>query len=208
MPGLDGYTVKTQRQTQRLVRKVSARDHSRGSPLAKTTLVAYGDFASPACAQTYRTVKKIQKEMGTRLRYVYRSFPQPERFGHSEEASEAAECASSQGKFWEMHDAIFESKAPMDGIRLSRRAAEAGLDLLRFRRELRARVQVERVQDVRAGGLRSGVAAAPAFFINSIRHQSSFGVATLLAAVQAASGVESEERENKIPASRKSRGKR
>jgi protein-disulfide isomerase len=201
-------TVKTQRQTQRLTRKVSARDHSRGSPLAKTTLVAYSDFASPACTQTYRTVKKIQKEMGPRLRYVYRSFPQPEQFRHSEEAAEAAECASSQGKFWEMHDCIFENKAPTDEIRLSRNAAEAGLDLLRFRRELRARVQVERVQDVRAGGLRSGVAAAPAFFINSIRHQSSFGVATLLAAVQAASGVESEERENKIPASRKSRGKR
>lgn len=50
MPGLDGYTVKTKRQTQRLARNVSARDHSRGSPLAKATLVAYGDFASPARA--------------------------------------------------------------------------------------------------------------------------------------------------------------
>jgi protein-disulfide isomerase len=188
MPGLDGYTVKTQRQTQRLVRKVSTKDHSRGSPLAKTTLVAYGDFASPACAQTYRTVKKIQKEMGTRLRYVYRSFPQPEQFGHSEEAAEAAECASSQGKFWEMHDAIFESKAPMDGIRLSRRAAEAGLDLLRFRSEMRAHAHSEKIRGSRESGVRSGVAAAPAFFINSIRHESSFGLATLLAAVQAASG--------------------
>lgn len=200
--------VKTQRQPQRLTRKVSARDHSRGSPLAKTTLVAYGDFASPACAQTYRTVKKIQKEMGTRLRYVYRSFPQPEQFRHSEEAAEAAECASSQGKFWEMHDSIFESKAPTDEIRLSRSAAEAGLDLLRFRREMRARVQVERVQDVREGGLRSGVAAAPAFFINSIRHESSFGLATLLAAVQAASGGEPDRIANEVPANRKSRGKR
>jgi formate-nitrite transporter family protein len=208
MPGLDGYTVKTKRQTQRLTRKVSASDHSRGSPLAKTTLVAYGDFASPACAQTYRTVKKIQKEMGTRLRYVYRSFPQPEQFRHSEEAAEAAECASSQGKFWEMHDSIFESKAPTDEIRLHRRAAETGLDLLQFRREMRAGVHAERVQDVREGGLRSGVAAAPAFFINSIRHESSFGLATLLAAVQAASGGESDRIENEVPANRKSRGKR
>ena len=111
MPGLDGQTVKSQRRTRRLARKVSARDHSRGSPLARTTLVAYGDFASPACAQTYRTVKKIQKKMGTNLRYVYRSFPQPEQYPHSEEAAEAAECASSQGKFWEMHDAMFESGA-------------------------------------------------------------------------------------------------
>jgi protein-disulfide isomerase len=186
MPGLDGYTVKSQRQTRGLARKVSARDHSRGSPLARTTLVAYGDFASPECAQTYRTVKKIQKKMGTSLRYVYRSFPQPEQYAHSEEAAEAAECASSQGKFWEMHDAIFESGAT-EKIRVDRRAAEAGLDLFRFRREMRGHVHSERIRGIREGAVRSGVASAPAFFINSIRHESSFGLATLLAAVQAAS---------------------
>jgi formate-nitrite transporter family protein len=208
MPDLDGYRMKTQRQTQRLTPEVSARDHSRGSPLAKTTLVAYGDFASPTCAQTYRTVKKIQKKMGTALRYVYRSFPQPEKFRHSEEAAEAAECAYSQGKFWEMHDSIFESKAPTDEIQLHRRAAEAGLDLFRFRREMRARVHSEKIQGIRDGGVRSGVVAAPAFFINSIRHESSFGLATLLAAVQAASGNESYRIENEVPANPKSRVER
>jgi protein-disulfide isomerase len=208
IPGLDGYAVKTQRQTQRLARKASARDHSRGSPLAKTTLVAYGDFASPACAQTYRTVKKIQKVMGPRLRYVYRSFPEPDQFRHSEEAAEAAECASSQGKFWEMHDSIFESKTPANEIELYRRASEAGLDLPRFQREMRARVYSEKIRGVRNGGVRSGVAAAPAFFINSIRHESSFGLATLLAALQAASGGEAHRNENEIPAIRKPRGKR
>ncbi len=186
--GLDGYTVKSKRQTRRLARKVSSTDHARGSPLAKTTLVAYGDFASPACAQTYRAVKEIQKEMGPRLRYVYRSFPQPMQFSQSEEAAEAAECASAQGKFWEMHDSLFESDAPADKARLYRRAADAGLDLCRFRREMRAHVHSGKVREVRDGGIRSGVAAAPAFFINSVRHESSFGIATLLAAVQAASG--------------------
>jgi protein-disulfide isomerase len=200
--------VKTKRQTQRLARKVSARDHSRGSPLARTTLVAYCDFASPACAQTYRTVKKIQKEMGTLLRYVYRSFPQPEQFRHSEEAAEAAECASAQGKFWEMHDSIFESKPPTDEIQLSRRAAESDLDLLRFRREMRAGVHSDKIRGIRDGGVRSGVTEAPAFFINSIRHESSFGLATLLAALQAVSGCESYQIENEVPANRKARGKR
>ena len=167
---------------------MSARDHVRGSPLARTTLVAYGDFASPACAQTYRTVKKIQEKMGTRLRYVYRSFPQPEQFLHSEEAAEAAECASAQDKFWEMHDSLFESKVPTDEVELQRRAEEVGLDLLRFRRDMVARAHSEKIRAVREGGVRSGVAAAPAFFINSIRYDSTFGLATLLAAVQAVSG--------------------
>ena len=176
------------RSAVRLAGKVSARDHTRGSPLAKTTLVAYGDFASPACSQTYRTVKKIQKKMGTTLRYVYRSFPQPEQFEHSEQAAEAAECASAQGKFWEMHDSIFESGAEVDDPQLSRHAAETGLDLLRFHRDMRARAHAGNVKRTREGGIRSGVAEAPAFFINSVRHESSFGLATLLAAVQAASG--------------------
>ena len=177
------------RRTPRLARKVSATDHSRGSPLARTTLVAYGDFASPACAQTYRTVKKIQKTMGTRLCYVYRSFPQPDHFRQSEEAAEAAECAASQGKFWEMHDSLFEGPAPTDDLHLNRHAADAGLDLVRFRREMREHVHSERIRNIREGALRSGVESAPAFFINSIRHESSFGLATLLAAVQAASPV-------------------
>lgn len=202
------YTAKTKRQTQKLARRVSARDHSRGSPLARVTLVTYGDFASPACVQTYRTVKKIQKKMGTLLRYVYRSFPQPEQFRRSEETAEAAECASSQGKFWEMHDSLFESKAPTDEIRLDRNAAEAGLDLFRFRREMSSQVNSEKIRHIRDGGVRSGVTVAPVFFINSIRHESSFGLATLLAALQAASGGESDRVENEVSVNRKARGKR
>ena len=153
--------------------------------------MAYGDFASPACAQTYETVKEIQKAMGARLRYVYRSFPQPEQFRHSEEAAEAAESASSQGRFWEMHDCIFEGGTGVNETGLARTAAEAGLDVLRFRREMRSRAHSARVQEVRGGGVSSGVTSAPAFFINSVRHESSFGLATLLAALQAASGGES-----------------
>jgi protein-disulfide isomerase len=203
VPGPDGYTVTTKLQTQKLALKVSARDHSRGSPLAKTTLVAYGDFASPTCVQTYRTVKKIQKKMGRRLRYVYRSFPQPGQSRRSQEAAEAAECASSQGKFWEMHDSLFEScKPPADEIRVGQNAAEAGLDLFRFRREMSSQVNAEKVRRIREGGVRSGVKVAPVFFINSVRHESSFGLATLLAAVQAASGGSVVPVESKVPAIR------
>jgi protein-disulfide isomerase len=167
---------------------VSAKDHARGSPLAKTTLVAYGDFASPESAESYRAVKAIQKQMGPRLRYVYRSYPQPQQFRQSEEAAEAAECASSQGRFWEMHDCLFEGGTGAAGMMPYRCAAEAGLDLFRFRREMHAHTHASKLGKIRDGGVRSGVAAAPAFFINSVRHESSFGLATLLAAVQAASG--------------------
>jgi protein-disulfide isomerase len=89
-----------------------------------------------------------------------------------------------------MHDSLFEDKSALNETGFSRHAAEAGLDLLRFRREMSAHRHSEKIQRAREGGVRSGVSEAPAFFINSIRHESSFGLATLLAAVQAATGGE------------------
>ncbi len=156
--------------------------------MAKVTLIGYGDFSNPDCAGTYRTIKKIQKKMGSRLRYVFRSFPDPVEFPNSEEAAEAAECASSQGRFWEMHDRIFESRCVSDELHLARCAKELALDLRQFRREMKRHIHLARVHANRKAGVRSGVVGAPTFFINSLRHESSFGLATLLPAVQAAAG--------------------
>jgi protein-disulfide isomerase len=168
--------------------RVSPRDHAQGSPLAKVTLIGYGDFASPDCAQAYRDVKKIQRKMGSRLFYVFRSFPQPEEYEHSEDAAEAAECAEAQGKFWEMHDRIFDNEGASDALQLSRYAADLGMDLIRFRREMRDHVHLPGIRAGQRRGIRCGVAAAPAFFVNLVRHESAFGLATLLPAVQAAAG--------------------
>ena len=123
--------------------------------------------------------------MGARLRYVFRSFPEPRKFANSEVAAEAAECADSQGQFWAMHDRMFDDHGTSD-FQLSRHARELGLDLGRFRRELKGNVHRAKVRATQRSGVRSGVVAAPAFFINSVRHESAFGLATLLPAVQAA----------------------
>jgi protein-disulfide isomerase len=173
---------------RRLAAPVSSKDHVRGSPLAKVTLISYGDFSNPDCTRTYQTVKKIQKEMGSRLRYVFRSFPDRLEFANSEDAAEAAECASSQGKFWEMHDCMFENQGAFDEVQLARCAKELGLNLRQFRREMREHVHLAKVRAGREAGVRRGVVGAPTFFINSTRHESSFGLATLLPAVQAAAG--------------------
>jgi len=167
---------------------ISPTDHVRGSPLAKVTLIGYGDFSSPDCTRTYRTVKTIQKKMGSRLRYVFRSFSQPLEFSNSEEAAEAAECASSQGKFWEMHDRMFENKCASDELHLARCAKELGLDVRKFRRQMSRHAHLARIRASRRSGVRLGVVRAPAFFINSSMHESSFGLATLLPALQAAAG--------------------
>lgn len=167
---------------------VSRTDHVLGSPLAAVTLIGYGDFGCPACADSYLAVKKIQNKMGSRVRYVFRSFPQPAEYERSEDAAEAAECASSQGKFWEMHDRLFENNGASDELHLSRYATDLGLNLLRFRREMREHVHLKRIRAGRRAAVRRGVTSAPTFFINAEHHRSSFGVSTLLPAVQAAAG--------------------
>jgi len=169
---------------------VTSRDHVRGSSLAAVTLVGYGDFTCSDCAKSYKAVKKIQRKMGSRLRYVFRSFSRTPLDTRSEHAAEAAECAGSQGKFWEIHDRMFENQGPANQRRLVEHARSVGLDAAQFGRDMRGHVHLARVRLVREGGVSSGVADVPTFFINSLQHESAFGLATLLPAVQAAAGGE------------------
>jgi protein-disulfide isomerase len=173
---------------QRLAVPVSSKDHVRGSPLAKVTLVGYGDFTCPDCAKAYRAVKKIQAEMGSRLRYVFRSFPDS-LDEKSSATAEAAESAGAQGKFWEIHDRMFEDESTSSRPALDQQAEAVGLDAGKFRQDMRGHVHMARVRAVREGGVRSGVRHVPTFFINSLQHESAFGLATLLPAVQAAAGA-------------------
>jgi protein-disulfide isomerase len=173
---------------RRLAAPVGSEDHVRGSPLAKVTLVGYGDFTCKECAKSYRTVKKIQAEMGSRLRYVFRSFAESPVDRKSEKAAEAAESAGAQGRFWEIHDRMFENQGAADQLELAKHAEAVGLDARQFRKDMRGHVHLARIRVVRKGGVRSGVAQVPTFFINSLQHESAFGLATLLPAVQAAAG--------------------
>jgi protein-disulfide isomerase len=173
---------------RRLTAPVSSKDHVRGSPLAKVTLVGYGDFTCPDCAKSYRTVKKIQAVMGSRLRYIFRSFPRVPHDEESEGTAEAAETAGAQGKFWEIHDRMFENQGASDQLQLAKHVGAGSLDTRQFRRDMRGHVHLARVRVVREEGVRSGVVDVPTFFINSLQHESAFGLATLLPAVQAAAG--------------------
>lgn len=180
--------MTTKGRARKLEAPVSTKDHVRGSPLATVTLVGYGDFTCPDCAKSYRAVKKIQEEMGSRLRYVFRSFPQDPLDENAEGHAEAAEAAGAQGKFWAIHDRMFENQGASTQLQLAKHAEAVGLDARQFRRDIRGHVHLARVRMVRKVGLRSGVVQVPTFFINSLQHESAFGLATLLPAVQAAAG--------------------
>jgi protein-disulfide isomerase len=163
---------------------VGKRDHFQGPADAAVTLVEYGDYECPHCGRAYPIVKDIQQRMGRRLRFVYRNFPLRESHPHAQHAAEAAEAAGAQGKFWEMHDRLFERQFALEGEYLIEYAGDLGLDVARFRKELQGGMFEPRVREDFRSGVTSGVNGTPTFFINGVRHDESWEVEPLLAALE------------------------
>ena len=164
---------------------VSGRDHIRGPADAPITLVEYGDYECPYCGTAYPVIKELQRRLGERLRVVFRNFPCPEQHPHAQHAAEAAEAAAAQGKFWEMHDTLFEHFFELEDADLVRYAADVRLDVERLERDLVEHVYARRVREDVRGGLRSGVNRTPTFFINGVQHGGFFSLPALLGAIEA-----------------------
>ena len=153
---------------------VTKADHVAGPADAPVTLVEYGDYECPHCGRAYLVVKAIQQELGSQLRFVFRNFPLAEAHPHARLAAQAAEAAAAQGKFWEMHDMIFEHQDALEGEDLLGYAKSLGLDVAKFARDLEAKENVKRVRDDFRSGVRSGVNGTPTFFVNGIRYDGSW----------------------------------
>jgi protein-disulfide isomerase len=149
-------------------------DHAMGPADAPVTLVEYGDFECPYCGQAYPIVKAIQERMGRRLRFVFRHFPISESHPHAEHAAETAEAAGAQGKFWEMHDVLYEHQRALSDRDLIGYAAGLGLDQTRVARELGQGTFAAKVRGDFRGGVRSGVNGTPTFFIDGMRYDGSW----------------------------------
>jgi protein-disulfide isomerase len=162
------------------------RDHIQGTADAPVTLVQYGDYECPYCGAAYPIIKEVQGRMGDRLRFVFRNFPISTSHPHAEQAAEAAEAADSQGKFWEMHDLLYENQRELRDQDLRAYAQELGLDVELFDKELAEHVHADRVHEDFMSGVRSGVNGTPTFYINSVRHDDSYEFETLLAALERA----------------------
>ena len=162
------------------------RDHIEGPADAPVTLLEYGDYECPYCGAAYPIVKQVQERMGERLRFVFRNFPITTSHPHAEQAAEAAEAAAAQGRFWEMHDHLYEHQRHLETADLQAYAEELGLDVDRFDRELAQHVHAERVRQDFMSGVRSGVNGTPTFYINGKRHDGSYELDALLAALERA----------------------
>ena len=170
----------------KLTLPVGERDHIQGPATAPITLVEYGDYQCPYCGQAYPIVKELQEQLGDRLRFVFRNFPLSTMHPYAEHAAEAAEAAGAHGKFWEMHDALYENQEALDDDDLIQYASTLGLDASRFTNELAKHTHAARVREDFMSGARSGVNGTPTFFINGVRHDDSFDPATLLKAMEMA----------------------
>jgi protein-disulfide isomerase len=162
------------------------RDHFQGPADAAVTLVEYGDYECPFCGAAYPIIKEVQARTGEVLRFVFRNFPITTSHPHAERAAEAAEAAGAQGRFWEMHDLLYENQKRLRDQDLHSYAEQLGLDVEPFDRELAEHVHVERIREDFMSGVRSGVNGTPTFYVNGVRHDDSYDVDTLLAAIERA----------------------
>jgi protein-disulfide isomerase len=174
----------TARSVRDLVLPVSTSDHFEGSLDAPIILLEYGDYECPHCTAAHPAVKEIQAELAHRLCFAYRHFPLVEIHPYAEPAAEAAEAASGQGRFWAMHDTLFEHSPALDYPDLVRYAARIGLDLVWFRREMERRHYLPCVQEDMESGVASGVRGTPTFFINGVRHEGGYDLSSLLTALR------------------------
>ncbi|MCX6023634.1 MAG: thioredoxin domain-containing protein [Chloroflexi bacterium] len=169
----------------RLTMPVGPRDHPRGPLTAPVTLVEYGDFECPFCGAAYPVVNAVVQHFGDRLCFAFRNFPLTTVHPHAEHAAEAAEAAGAQGKFWKMHDMLFEHQQALDAPHLIRYAQQIGLDTGPFAEALRDHRYASRVREDFLSGVRSGVNGTPTFFLNGIRYDGSYELASMIAAIRA-----------------------
>jgi protein-disulfide isomerase len=141
------------------------RDHVRGASDGHVTLVEYGDFQCPYCGDAYPVVHSLL-ETYQWVRFVWRHMPVVDLHPRAEAAAEASEAAAAQGKFWEMHDRLFENQHALLDEDLSAHAEAVGLDVERFERELREGVHAERVAEDYRSGVAGGIPSTPGFFVN------------------------------------------
>ena len=167
---------------------ISGVDHVTSAAHAPVTVVEYGDFECPNCKQAAPALKLLMERFSGRVRLVYRHFPLEDVHPQALAAAEASECAAGQGKFWQMHDLLFENQPHLKTKHLHAYAEQLGLDMARFTAEMDDEVYLQRIREHIDGGLRSGVRGTPTFFVNGRIHDVSFGLRSLFDAVEALLG--------------------
>jgi len=159
-------------------------DHVQGSAQAPLTLLAYGDYECPYCGQAYYEIQDAQRLLGPALRFAFRNFPLTEIHPNALAAAQVAEAASLQGKFWEVHDALYEHQQELSPRTFLAFAEELGLDLLRFEQDLATARLIRRIERDLTTAEALQLQGTPSFFINGHRYQGLFADGALTLVLQ------------------------
>ena len=167
-----------------LVSRLTPDDHLRGNDGAAITLVMYGDYESSWCGLLHSLVRIVQRVMKGGVRVAYRHFPRTNDHPHAQHAAEIAEAAGYRGRFWAMHDLLFEHQDALDDQDLIKYAAAVGLDPGWAMAVLRVHAFTERVRRDILSGVQSGVSEIPTLYINDFRYEDAQNAPSLIVAIQ------------------------
>src|SRR5487761_1011634 len=179
--------MSAQARDRRLVRPVDRqRDHIRGGDGRdqRLTVLIYGDYLCPYCRRLRHVLERLRRALGERLAYVFRHFPNERAHPGAELMSIGSEAAARQGRFWEMHDAIYGRQLPLDEGILDEMASSLGLDMEQFRRDLADPTLRRRVEEDLADGRRNGVTGTPTIFIDGVRYDGAWDFHSMLEALE------------------------
>jgi Na+:H+ antiporter, NhaA family len=167
-------------------------DHVRGgnTPQRPLILLFYGDYLCPYCRRLRQVLDRLRRALGEQLTYVFRHFPNERAHPGAVLMSIGSEAAGRQGRFWDMHDALYRHPLPIDEKVLLEIAASLGLDMERFRADLHDPALRERVERDVADGHQNGVSGTPTIFIDGVRYDGAWDFYSMLEALQPPVGAQ------------------
>jgi protein-disulfide isomerase len=146
---------------------IGPNDQVQGDPnTAKIVLVEYGDYQCPYCGHAFPLVKKFIEEYGDEVAFVFRNFPLTDSHQYAMAAATIAEAAGKQGKFWEMHDLIYNNQNLLSENMLKECVATLNLDVNKIENDITTSNLQDKIEADFEGGVRSGVNGTPSFFVN------------------------------------------
>ncbi len=155
-------------------------DHVRG-PADAPLILEYGDYECPYSRQAFRAIERVERERDGGIRFAFRHFPLVDIHPHAFAAAAAAEAASLQDRFWQMHELLFHRQHALEDDDLRQYARELECDVARFDRDRTGRQVLERIgRDVASGNASGEVLGTPTLFIDGRLHRGSYDAATLL----------------------------
>jgi len=157
--------------SKQLKNPVNNRDHILGIKTAPLELLEYGDYQCPSCSESYLVVKKVLRQFGKNVVFIFRNFPLTEVHPDAFDAALTAEAAGLQNKFWEMYELLYQNQERLSAQELFSYARQIGLDVNRFEQDIQSQALTAKIEADIEGGIKSGVNGTPTFYINGEKYE-------------------------------------